>query len=309
MDEDCQSWEDRCNRYFSSISDTEKDHGQEKHASTTHELGNEQTREHERTGNVGSECTVGDALKPPGNTVAGSVKPLPWKSLSEMRKLYSEHRVLRHARKMMAVLDIHGSRMSYKASTVGEMVLWLIVVLVCVAATAYCSYTLITDYVNQEPIYNIRTEGQSERTRLSVSVCNMNILKSSLIPFNSRLYILKNASADRITPSNYQPSMITPFSIKFDDLIGVNSQLSNRLLTNFGDMASVVLDELRDNIVVKEMFTTSNITLIRRLLAYGRPDLVLEMLGITRSEVERSGYGVEDMLVDCWMDDYKCKST
>lgn len=295
MEEECQSWEDRCNRYFSSLSDTEKDHGQEKHAAEDHR--NIPNSELDRHGNV-------DEITKSERDDDGNKRTIPWKSLSEMRKLYSEHWVLRHSRKVLAGLDIHGSRISYRAKTRTEMLAWLLISLAGIAVTVYLVYALIDDYSNNRT-YNVIKHGNGKlnnKSRLSVTICNMNVLKSSLVDGNSRLSMLKNYT-DGTSTNQY---FTTPVNIQ--NIISANVQLSMLLREKLSDDIDTFVDNLKDNVIIQELLTSSSKSLIQRLQKYGRPDLLVEILGLTRSEVESMGYTDKDLIQDCWIDEHICRT-
>ena len=108
MEDEYESqWKDRCERYFSSISDTGKDRDQEKHG------GDEQRNTREN--HASNELLVNEEKV--------------WKDLSEVRNALSEHWLIRKARSTLFMLDVHGSKVASKTKSSVGFVFWLFIVL------------------------------------------------------------------------------------------------------------------------------------------------------------------------------------
>lgn len=287
MDDDCQSWEDRCNRYFSSLSDTEKDHGQEKHTVMT---------SREAANNI--QDKVGD--QPSVEANGGTYNTPQWRSLSEMRKLYTEHWGFRYTRRIMSVIDIHGAKASYRANSKVEIIVWLLIILAAVGVTAYLCYLIVIDCTRSDKVLVTTLENSNIKDGISITICNMNLLKRSLVTASSRFSQFTNSQTSAIVTNQTVPVL------SLEDLVRSNENLFKFLKSNLDPEFNTVVDSLRPNFVIKEMMTGSSVPLVQRLLGYGRPDVLAEVLGVTTAEVEALGHASDDMLIDCWMDNRKC---
>lgn len=291
MNEDSQSWEDRCNRYFSSLSDTEKDYGQEKHMSGV------------QTSNIVPDNEYGDNSyvdRVPECKHGGSDEATPWKSLSEMRRLYSEHSMMRYTRKLMSTLDIHGARMSSRSSTVVEMVVWFVLMAAALGATVYLCYLIVHNYRNSERLYALKKHPGYDRTTLTLTFCNLNILKNSSISSDSRFSVLTSPTDPTIPIIDNSPQT----SLKA--LLNTNAKLTSRLEADLGDNVEGFVEQLQRNVIVQELLIQSNVSLVQRLRKYQRPNVLMEVLGVTLAEVDALGYRADEMLVNCWTDDTAC---
>lgn len=184
------------------------------------------------------------------------------------------------------------------------MLAWLLISLAGIAVTVYLVYALIDDY-SYNRTYYVSKHGNGKlnnKSRLSVTICNMNVLKSSLVDGNSRLSMLKNYT-DGTSTNQY---FTTPVNIQ--NIISANVQLSMLLREKLSDDMDTFVDNLKDNVIIQEMLTSSSKSLIQRLQKYGRPDLLVEILGLTRSEVESMGYTDKDLIQDCWIDEHRCRT-
>ncbi|WAR00972.1 hypothetical protein MAR_025344 [Mya arenaria] len=95
MEEDSRSWEERCDRYFSSISDTEKDRGQEKH------LPPPTTPEYTPAAGNGHSQQI-----PGTDRVEDNVQP--WSNLSDLKLPLAKNKVLRRVQSgALARVDVH----------------------------------------------------------------------------------------------------------------------------------------------------------------------------------------------------------
>ncbi|XP_045156231.2 amiloride-sensitive sodium channel subunit alpha-like [Mercenaria mercenaria] len=277
-----QSWKDRCDRYFSSISDTGKDRDQEKHAKND----SENTRERR----VMKNGLLDDNDK-------------EWRDLSEVRNVFSEYWLLRSARRVMSMLDIHGARVASKTTGTVGFIIWMIIVVISVLTFGSLLYFILRDYSDEPSTFRINSIRQSKgliSDDISLTVCNLNVIKKSQL-VNSGL----NDLDDLINGKNIIVTREETNTVREE--LETNKKLKAFLLTRNTDTFSEFVASTENDIVVQELTRSSNLSLLHRLSQYGKPGLLKEVVQLSKADVEKMGHATNETLVKCWKDNRQCQ--
>ena len=265
------SWRARCDRYFTSLTDSDTN---------------------------GEKESKGDNTGTKGNK---SGEKETWKSLSELKKQTKERRG--YTKRLLSVLDIHGTRVCGSTNNVYECMTWLFIILASVSALAYLVYLQIDAYNSHTSHFetlDIETFAKTE-TPL-VSFCNRNILRKSTVS-DTRFADLAHVDLETIALSNNTSSQ--KGDVK--NIIGSNKKL-NELLAEAGyRVRDAIVAELEDDIISRGLLQSSNISMLQYLALNGRPGMLLEYLEPTLSEIRLLGHKSKDMIVKCFLGGRACK--
>lgn len=269
---DTQSWKDRCDRYFTSISESGKNNEQENHTNGS------KYAEHE-------------------DNAANDQKDT-WKDLSEIRKRTSEHWFKRKAKHIFSVLDIHGTRILSKSTGTPSFVVWLIILILCSAGFGVTLYFFLTDMIQKTSYYRTVQVDISRRTSdVVVNICNTNKYKKSAI-----------LSSDHEELKSFINGVNGPVSVQeqvsLTNVLDGNSKLKEYLMKN-GELSHVIA-ELENDVIIKEMLKKSSTSLLHRLSLYGRPELLHQVITMNEEDLEKLGHPTEEVLVQCWVDNSEC---
>ncbi|XP_052795480.1 uncharacterized protein LOC128228292 [Mya arenaria] len=285
MEEDSRSWEERCDRYFSSISDTEKDRGQEKH------LPPPTTPEYTPAAGNGHSQQI-----PGTDRVEDNVQP--WSNLSDLKLPLAKNKVLRRVQSgALARVDVHGTRMLATSTSLLEAAVWSVFMLGSLAVTAYLGYLIVSNFQTSGTVFKLQ-EHALKRKEFRFSVCNLNLVKKSSIE-NS------------------------PSSSFLEELIGRTNESSRteqlkrdvkQVLESNGHFSEWIEDDafieyLEADVVVQEMQKLSGGSLVRRLAAYQNPGLLRRLGAVATADVQRHGHTASGALLDCWMGNRRCQQT
>lgn len=281
-DFDSNSWQDRCDRYFTSISDTGKDRDQEKHSFNHIERARE-------TNDPKTRLTEDDDKL--------------WKDLSEVRKRLSEHWLLRRARQVLSELDIHGARKAVKSKGTVGFIFWLLTIFISIVAFGSLVYVLGKELWNRPVFYQVNgmESLRKETDFASVTICNLNLIKKSKL-HTSSLTELKSMTIDN---KIYQARSD---NVTVRDTINANAKLKSFLTERIPKAFFDLVATIENDVVVKELTTSSNESLLYRVSRYGKADLVKEVAHISKTDIQKMGYTTSEMLVRCWKDNVQCNS-
>lgn len=276
---DSQSWQERCERYFTSISDTGKDRDQEKHLRND----SENSREKREKENMDDNDKV-------------------WKDLSEVRKRFSEYWLVRRARKALSILDIHGARVAGKTKGTPWAIFWMVIVLISVVTFGVLLFYIMTEYLNQTPEYRIKsmTSHKLDSSEISLTVCNLNLIRKSKLT-DSKLNDLKSF-LDGVNDNKR-----TTEKPSAKEVINANVELKTLLLNNFSDKLSDVFAYFDDDVVMQELTSSSDIPLLHRLSNYGKPELLKKIARVSKTLVEQFGHKTNETLAQCWIGNTLCQ--
>ena len=281
MDDDNRSWEERCDRYFSSISDTEKDRGQEKN----------QSRAHTGTG-FGNEKYCQECAH-------DGVDKGPWSNLSELKRPVTGNTFVRRLHSVMERVDLNGTRLCAKTRSSPEVAFWSILIVCSVAVTGFLFYLIAVNYVNAGYAFKLKrfdsNNDKTNRFNMVVSICNENLLKKNALKgvnSGSFLSALVNTSSATLT------SKLLTKSVKL--VLRENGNFENELNNES------FINELEADIVVQEMRNAHGAALVQTLASYGLSEVIRALGGITSSDVGLYGHAAADSLLDCWVGNRKC---
>ena len=266
------SWKARCDRYFTSLTDS---------------------------GANGDDESNNDGLGPKG---AKSGEKDTWKSLSELKK-HAEFR-RNYLKRLFSVVDIHGARVCGYTNSVYEFISWLLIILASVSALAYLVYIQVDDYNSRSSTFETLDIGTFvNRDTPLVSFCNRNKIKKSKVS-GTRFADLANINLDNGTDEDFNASIKTD-TVK--NIIKSNKKLDKRLLETGDDIREAILSELEDDIISRGHLQSLNMSMLTYLAMNGRSNFMLDFLAPMLSEIQRLGHKTKDMLVQCFLDGRECK--
>ena len=286
MEEDTGSWKERCDRYFTSLTDTDV-----------------------RQDNNDKDTKNGKSDTHNDNTAEKD----SWKNLSEFKQ--DTNRMLR-LKKVLHVLDIHGTRILCAGKHWLECVLWFMIISASLAVLVYVIYLQVTDYqkqVNERTFETVAIQNDamnSERPLVSslnsarplVSFCNRNTLKKSAVS-GTRFADLANMDSGIVTSQHEHASIKdTPSNV-----LKSNHKLNSLLKEQLGDELDRFMRELEDDISIKLLSESSNTSLLYSLAMAGTSDILLRYLQPSRTEIQEIGHKMKDMLVRCIVDGRDCR--
>ncbi|XP_060572309.1 acid-sensing ion channel 5-like isoform X2 [Ruditapes philippinarum] len=281
-DFESQSWKDRCDRYFTSISDTGKDRDQEKTAK------NDSENSREKRASLDDFFDDGEK---------------GWKDLSEIKKAFSEHWFLRHIRNALSVLDIHGSNIASKAKNTVGFTIWAILTLVSVITFGILLYFMLQEYLNRPSSFRVTSLSTSERvvsSDISLTVCNLNVIKKSRLPDTGLNELHKFVSGE--TKAAPRTEKVT-----VKEMIESNEKLTEFVTEHNPGKVSELVKSIENDVIVQELIHSSEESLLFRLSKYARPQILREVTHITKDDVERAGHVTNETLVQCWRDNSECQ--
>lgn len=276
---DSQSWQDRCERYFTSLSDTGKDRDQEKHHRNESENSREK-RDHE-------DMDDNDKV---------------WKDLSEVRKRFSEYWLVRRARTVLSVLDCHGARVAGKTKGTPWVIFWMVIVLISVVTLGVLLFYIMTEYINQAPAYRIinMTSHKLDSSEISLTVCNLNLIRKSKLTdpeLNDLKLFLDGVNQNERTAEKSSAK----------EVINANLELKALLLNKFSDKLSDVFAYFDEDVVMQELTSSSDVPLLHRLSSYGKPELLKEVARVSKTLVEQFGHKTNKTLAQCLIGNRLCQ--
>lgn len=273
-DENGGSWKARCDRYFTSLTDS---------------------------GANGDDDSTENDTVPKGDKSGGKGT---WKSLSELKKHTKFRR--NYLKRLFSVVDIHGARICGSTNNVYEFIIWLFIILASVSALAYLVYLQVDKYNSPSSKFETLDIGTFvNRDTPLVSFCSRNKIKKSKV-IGSRFADLANIDLDNVVSSNNNDS-IKPDTIK--NIIDSNKKLVKLLSESGDDIKETILSELEDNIISRGLLQSSNMSVLTYLVINGWTDLIFNYLAPTFSEIEGLGHKMNDMLVRCFLDGRECKDS
>lgn len=274
-DDGMGSWRARCNRYFTSLADSDADGDKEVKGDKSYTKNNAQTDENET-----------------------------WKSLSELRKVGNGKR--NYIKRMLSVLDIHGAKICGFSNKVFENIVWLVIIVGSISVLVYLVHLQVKQYNTQTRTFettNIETASQNTDSPM-VSFCNRNILKKSSLG-GTRFSVLLDIDVDKI-------SNVTIAGINYHDTIKNTIESNKKLLAlisrNESSLKETVITELEGDIMAQALTQTPKLSALQYLTLRGRYDQVLDYLKPSLAELQVHGHKIEDMIVKCTLDGRECRN-
>lgn len=283
---DTQSWKERCDRYFTSISDTGKDHDQEKHQRKQISQSSKAQEEHKEDDVPGGE---GDDYV--------------WENLSEVNKRFTEHWLTRKIRFVFSVLDVHGSRILSKSTGTSGVVVCFILMLICLSAFGVGLGFLVRDFITRPSYFRVvnLVTSRSETKDVVVSICNLNRYKKSRVltsqftdlkMFVEGIYVMQDTEDD-----------VTLLSV-----LKKNNKLMSFIKERSDNTIDQLISSLEKDIVLREIMKNSNTSQLYRLSLHGNPDFLHNVIAIPITDSEEMGHTKDEMLIKCWIDNTECNN-
>lgn len=277
-----QSWKERCDRYFSSISDTGKDRDQEKQTKND--------SENSRDKRAARNEFFDDGEK-------------GWKDLSEIKNAYSENSFVRNVRYILSMLDVHGSKLATKTKGTVGFIIWMILIVGFIISLSILLYFMLTDYLRESSTFRITGIASSERappSDMSLTVCNLNVIKKSKLADTSlqdlNLFISGNTKLSK-----------TPDRSSVSEVFENNEKLKEFVTRHNPGKISELIKIIENDVIVQELTSSSDLSLLYRLSKYGRPQILKEVIQLSVNDLEKAGNEANETLVRCWKDYTKCQ--
>ena len=271
VEDDTDSWKDRCDRYFTSLTD--------------------------------SDGKADNPEKPSMHVSDGKFgEKENWKSLGELKKQESKRSY--HLKRSLLLLDIHGTRICGTAKHMLEQIVWIVIIIASVAAIVYVIKIQVDAYHKQTRVFetiavqtDVRNSGGS-----MVSFCNKNMLRKSTVTGTRFADLVDIDSGIQTAHINVKTNKETTTNV-----IKSNKKLNALLTEQLGESLDDFMTELQDDIAIKILSETSNVSVLYSLAVNGSSDILLDYLNPSLTEEQIHGHTKEDMLVRCILDGRACR--
>ncbi|KAK3604714.1 hypothetical protein CHS0354_018954 [Potamilus streckersoni] len=277
MEEDTGSWKERCERYFTSMTD----------------LG----------GKENSPDTSGSS----GNQKHENDEDKQWKNLAELPGKQRNIKLFNEFKRWFSVLDIHGARYGGKTPNTVEFLMWCIIAVAAFGALSFTVYIQVSDSFSSPRHFQTSeiTEMRPSEVIPNITICNVNILKKSRLT-NTRFNGLLS-----LEPSHFNQSQVSIISSidSVKRILHSKSSVWSFLSEKAGAGLSDILLTLGEDYLIGT--ETTNLTNFQ--LAYNvglRGDLTTvmrEFVKPTENELSDFGHRREETLLECWIDGRRCR--
>ena len=270
--DETNSWKDRCDRYFTSLTDSEENNGK-------------------------------DSKKEHTDTKDRKDREETWKSLSELKRQGNGYK---HVKRALSVLDIHGVKIFTSSKNVLESAAWFVIITASIAAMIYVIYLQVYEYNTQTNTFvttEIKTKFRNTDKPL-VSFCNRNILKKSSVSGTRFADLLDIENVN--PPTNY----ISDGQEFVTDIFESNKKLKDLLTDVFNDKGDNFISALQNDVAIKildEASKNKNVSVIHALALAGNSDILLDYLEPSITEIQVYGHKMKEMFVRCIIDGRECK--
>ena len=220
-----ERWRERCERYFSSITDVRKDSdtagpadlsnhkkkdkdGKKKNKS---KKAAPQKQTNVNVNNVLSTATAAAAER----TTKQTTKKTTMKKTTEDRviirangKAYrTKQRPFKGPRRWLSSLDLHGTSMLQRTESVLFFLVWILITLAGCAVFGYLLYLVVDDFLDDSSHFRVMV-GAGFDLSLAVSVCNINPLRKSHLS-STRFAGLSRLNISALSTNYQQVGIIT----------------------------------------------------------------------------------------------------
>ncbi|XP_060074891.1 amiloride-sensitive sodium channel subunit gamma-like [Ylistrum balloti] len=266
MDDESNSWQHRCERYFNSISESDERRG--------------------------------------GYKRSQEGANMEWKHLTgftnEAKKRSS---AFSRAKRWMRQLDIHGcSRIGY--ASVLESVIWMIIAILAFGALTYVVYLYAVIYLKSTQFktlsYKIPPFSSSSP---NITICNSNILrKSALLRSQNRFQSLLNVSAK--TNKILQQRQQTLTAKELLERSSLHGELTKLLPQD--ELASLYSELEEEYLPYSYMSSPSDYGSLYLWGIQEGVEILREVVTPTKSELLTYGHRKDMLIVHCWADGKNC---
>lgn len=178
MDDEGSNWQDRCERYFTSLTDSDK----------------QRQRDKKLKDKMDEDC---------------------WKKLTEKTDKSKRKKKVQY---WFRALDIHGLHFAGSVRNSLECVVWVLLTIIACGALSFLLYLTVNGYLNQNNYLELKMSSMTYKNHppTFVTVCNLNLFrKSSLLANQGRLSKLVNINSGVFSP---QPVTSTEQLMKNSDI-------------------------------------------------------------------------------------------
>ncbi|CAG2223563.1 ENACD [Mytilus edulis] len=178
MDEEGSNWQDRCERYFTSLTDSDK----------------QRQRDKKLKDKMDEDC---------------------WKKLTEKTDKSKRKKKVQY---WFRALDIHGLHFAGSVRNSLECVVWVLLTIIACGALSFLLYLTVNGYLNQNNYLELKMSSMTYKNHppTFVTVCNLNLFrKSSLLANQGRFSKLVNINSGVFSP---QPVTSTEQLMKNSDI-------------------------------------------------------------------------------------------
>ena len=279
MEEDSQSWKDRCNRYFTSLSE------------------NGEIKQNGHAVKRDKQHNSDDDKK-------GLDNPGLWKDLAALQKISKDNKVIKYIKNAVFKIDLHGTKLAAaKSSHNIELLVCGIIILAVLGFTVFLLVLQCNEYLDQETVFqtkSVNKDGIQSDSPISLSICNLNILRQSSLSASHFEYLFN----DSFHPKHGSQHNVTQL---INNTLQSNGKLAE-LLKKTGDAFSAdsVTKVLEKDIVVQELEKVSDQSLVSRLQVTGSTTWFHDLLVLNGSDVQTFGHQLDDMLVSCFIGTREC---
>lgn len=212
-----EKWRERCERYFSSITDVHKEsdpsssdtNKKKRDIDGKRKKKNAKKASPQKQNHVNNVLSTATAATAAERTTKQTTKKTTMKKTTEDRviirangKTYrTKQRPFKGPRRWLSSLDLHGTSMLQRTESVVYFLVWIFITLAGCAVLGYLLYRVIDDFLDDSSHYRVEV-GAGFDLSLAVSVCNVNPLRKSHLSSTRFAGLLRlNTSA---LSTNYQ---------------------------------------------------------------------------------------------------------
>ncbi|KAL3867027.1 hypothetical protein ACJMK2_044268 [Sinanodonta woodiana] len=277
MEEDTGSWKERCERYFTSMTELES-----------------KENSPDTSGSSGNQKHENDEDK-------------QWKHLAELPGKHVNLKKINEVKRWFSVLDIHGARYGGKTPNTVEFLMWFIIALAALGALSFTIYIQISDSLSSPRRFQTSeiTEIRPPEVVPNITICNVNILKKSKI-LNTRFSGLLN-----IFPNHFNRSVVSiPTNTdSIEKILQSKSSVWTFLSETAGSgLSDILLRVGEDYLVGTEVAELTNFQWAYNISMRGDlANVMREFVKPTTAELSYLGHRREETLLKCFIGGRRCR--